>query len=629
MDKGPSPSLIAHLRAELARVPPFSQMSTDAIEFFITRGEQRYFAPEETLLSPQSGQVRELFYLRQGAVAANRTSDRTAELGAFEYEPGDLFPVSAVAGQRAVSSTYRAVTDAFALAVPIEAVNELANRSKPFADFLHGRIPSLLKLSRLEQQWTQSSAALSEQSFETPLGQLTHRTPVTCRPDTPLREALGLMHAQHIGSILVTDPAGRPEGILTRHDVLGLIVLPGTDLDRPIREVMISPVRCLTHANTVQDAALMMAQHGIQHIPVTRDDVVISLVSERDLFALQRQSIKDISSTIRRSHDVAALTVAAQHIRRFAGTLLGQGIQARQLTSLISHLNDLLTERLLQIEAKRLDVDLSTLCWLALGSEGRSEQTIATDQDNALMLPDDASQELRSQTIKLARSVNQALDTCGYPLCKGNIMAGSPGGAMTLSEWRARFSGWISHGAPEDLLSASIYFDFRCLTGNAALAETLRAEVVAAAQRTPRFLKQLALNSLQSRAALNWLGGLDADREGMIDLKMRGAAIFVDAARLYSLANGLTVTSTRERLVSAGRAMGLAESEYESWVGGFEFIQGLRLRTQLQRSQAQHPGGHPNQIALSSLSDIDRRILKESLRVARALQQRLQLDYLR
>ena len=629
MDKEPSPSLIAHLRTELSRVPPFSQMSTEAIEFFIARSEQRYFAPEETLLSPQSGPVRELFFLRQGAVAASRNSDSLADLGAFEYESGDLFPVSAVAGQRAVRSTYRAVTDAFALAVPIEAINELASRSKQFADFLHGRIPSLLTLSRREQQWTLSSAALSEQSFETPLGQLMHRAPVTCRPDTPLREALRLMHAQHIGSILVTDLAGRPEGLLTRYDVLGRIVLPGTHLDRPIQDVMISPVRCLTHAHTVQDAALMMAQHGIRHIPVTCDEVVISIVSERDLFALQRQSIKGISSAIRRSHDVAALTVAAQQIRRFAGTLLGQGIQARQLTSLISHLNDLLTERLLQIEAQRLDVDLSTVCWLALGSEGRSEQTIATDQDNALILPDDASEALRTQAIQFARSVNQALDTCGYPLCKGNVMAGSPGGAMTLSEWRERFSGWISHGAPEDLLSASIYFDFRCLTGNAAMAETLKREVVAAAQRTPRFLKQLALNSLQLRVALNWLGGLDVDRDGMIDLKMRGAAIFVDAARLYCLANGLTATSTRERLVSAGRAMGLAESEYESWVGGFEFIQGLRLRIQLQRPQAQQPGGHPNQITLSSLSDIDRRILKESFRVARALQQRLQLDYAR
>jgi CBS domain-containing protein len=314
----------------------------------------------------------------------------------------------------------------------------------------------------------------------------------------------------------------------------------------------------------------------------------------------------------------------AQDIRRFARSLLGQGVQARQLTALISHLNDVLTQRLLEILAAQHGIELQRLCWLALGSEGRSEQTVATDQDNALILPDDTTQAQREAALAFGRSVNLALDACGYPLCKGAIMAGEPACCLTLREWRERFAHWIEHGAPQDLLNASIYFDFRALAGDAAMADALRAEVVESARRMPRFLKQMAMNALTHAAPLNWLGSIDVDDTGAVDLKLQGTAIFVDASRLYALAHGVTATGTRERLEAVGARLGLAPHEYQAWTGGFEFLQMLRLRVQLEDSM---DAAHPNRIAVASLNDIDRRILKESFRIARALQQRLQLDY--
>jgi CBS domain-containing protein len=120
------------------------------------------------------------------------------------------------------------------------------------------------------------------------------------------------------------------------------------------------------------------------------------------------------------------------------------------------------------------------------------------------------------------------------------------------------------------------------------------------------------------------MGAIDVDDRGMLDLKLRGTAIFVDAARLYSLAHGSAVTSTRARFETAGARMGLAPTECQAWSGAFEFLQMLRLRVQLEGGGTQ---AEPNSIAVASLNDIDRRILKESLRVARSLQQRLQLDY--
>ena len=284
----------------------------------------------------------------------------------------------------------------------------------------------------------------------------------------------------------------------------------------------------------------------------------------------------------------------------------------------------MLTQHLVEIKAAEHGVSLAEVCWLALGSEGRGEQTVATDQDNALILHNRATAEQRRAAMVFGYDVNLALQECGYPLCPGGIMAGEPSCCLTLLEWSERFSDWIEHGAPEDLLNASIYFDLRQLAGDAMLAEALRSEVRESARLTPRFLKQMALNALARNVPLNWFGGIDSDERGTVDLKLQGTAIFVDVARLYSLAHGVPATSTRERLETVGQRMGLPGAEYEAWVGGFEFLQMLRLRVQLERPGATET---PNRVRVADLNDIDRRILKESFRLARQLQQRLQLDY--
>ncbi|MBK8073200.1 MAG: CBS domain-containing protein [Ramlibacter sp.] len=622
----PSTSLIGNFRQELQRHMPFAQMSAADVDFFVERAQQQYYAPGETLVEPSSGVVQHLVFIRQGAVVGTKG---LAELsgGAFQYEVGDLFPVSAAVARRAVTATYRASADTFVLMLPVAQMQALASRSAAFADFLNRRILGFLELSRRALQVAYSSQALAEQSMEAPLGDVARRAPVTCRPDTPLSEALAVMHARRIGSMLVTDAPGAPLGILTRYDVLGRVALAGVALDTPISRVMVQPVHCLTHEHTAQDAALLMSRHGIRHVPVTRDGLAVGIVSERDLFALQRLSLKQVSTSIRGAADVDTLVLVAQDIRRFARNLLSQGVQARQMTALISHLNDVLAERLLELKAQQHGMDLGQVCWLALGSEGRSEQTISTDQDNALILPDDTTPAQRAAWLAFARDVNLALDACGYPLCKGGIMAGEPACCLTLLEWRERFSGWIEQGAPQDLLNASIYFDFRRLAGDEALARALRNEVTDAARRMPRFLKQLAVNALTHGAPLSWTGGLDTttvDGRDTLDLKLQGTAIFVDAARLYALAHGVAATGTRERLESAGPLMGVPANESGAWVGAFEFMQVLRLHAQLEGTTI---GDNPNRVDVKSLNDIDRRILKESFRVARQLQQRMQLDY--
>lgn len=635
MSMSPSPSLVANLHKELVHWPPFAQMAPVHVDRFVQAATQVYHEPGETLLSPTDGPVKHLWLIRRGSVSGRHGMADTN--GGFQYGPGDMFPIGAATGERAVTSTYTAVGDVFCLQLPVAVMHALAGDSAPFADFVNHWVQHFLALSRQALQAAYVSQTLAEQSLESPLRDLVRRAPVGVPDWTPLGEALKVMHDKRIGSVLIlAEHTGAALGILTRHDILGRVTLAERPLSTPIHEVMSAPVVSVGIDQTAQDAALAMSRHGIRHVPVTdASGRAVGILSERDLFALQRLSLKQVSTAIRAAPDLAALLAVAQDIRRFAGNLLGQGVGARQLTGLISHLNDALTERLVTLVAHSRSVDLSCACWLAFGSEGRGEQTIATDQDNGIVFTSDHPDVDRRAWLAFAREVNESLAACGYPLCKGNIMASNPECCLTPGEWQARFMDWIDHGAPEDLLKASIYFDFRALAGACALPQAMRELVTHHTARTPRFLKQMAENALRNGPALNWRGGIDAEsRDGhdVVDLKLHGTAIFVDAARLYALAHGMAAINTRERFEAVMRVRGVPAREVDGWIGGFEYLQLLRLRGQLARDRlpAVEPGdAYPNLVDVATLNDIDHRVLRESLRIARRLQQRIEMDYLR
>jgi CBS domain-containing protein len=621
-----SHSLVQNLRQQLMQGLPFSKMAQKDVDFFLTASSEAYFAPKEVILSPADGAPQFLYLIRQGRVSGRRDIPGIEET-AFLLDAGSLFSIGSAFANRPVSTTYSAVDDCFCLLFPVEAMRQLASQSIPFSEFLNNRIWGLLQESRIALRNAFASQALAEQSLESRVGDLALKKPLTIGPNKSLREALTLIDEKKVGSILIVEDQHTILGILTRYDVLSRVTLSDLDLSTPISAVMTPDVKTLTVDDTAEMAGLLMSRFHIRHLPVLDRGELVGIISERDLFSLQRLSLSNISSAIRGTDDLAQLQKCADDIRTFARNLLGQGVQARQLTTLISHLNDVLTVRLIEIYAAKHQLNMTQFAWIALGSEGRSEQTIATDQDNALVFSDSAPESQREVYLRFAGEVNQALNECGYPLCKGNIMASNPELCLTQHEWLIRFSRWIEQGNPQDLLNASIFFDFRVLAGNPDLLIPLKDYVRTKAAATPRFIKLMAENSLNIRVPLNWFGAIEPkeiDGQKTIDLKMQGTAIIVDVARIYSLAFGIEAINTRERLAAIGRALNVPESESASWITAFEFLQTLRLAAQIGEAKI---GGNPNVIDIEKLNIVDRSILKEALSKVRSLQQHLQLDY--
>ena len=623
-----SPSLVQNLRQQVMQRLPFSEMAIADVDFFLTSCSEVYFAPDEIILTPADGSPAYLYLIRQGRVSGRRVNPGLVET-VFEMEPGDLFSLSASLAARPVAATYTSITDCFCLRLPTAALQSLSSRSQTFRDFANNRVWMLLEQSRQAMRNSLASKALHEQSLESRLGDLIRRVPVVTQPNTSLREALTLVHEKQVGSVLITENGHEILGILTRDDVLSRVTLAGLSLDTPISAVMSKNVKTLTVDDTAEEAAVMMSRFRIRHVPILEQGRIVGCISQRDLFSLQRLSFDTISSAVRMAEDVSALQECAINIRKFARSLLGQGVKARQLTFLISHLNDVLTSRLVILLAHQYGLDTDDFAWIALGSEGRSEQTIATDQDNALIYVERGDAALKDRYLSFAREVNEALDACGYPLCKGNIMASNPMLCLTQQEWRNRFAHWVEHGHPEDVLNAGIFFDFRSLVGNDQLLKVLRTEVTEMTATTPRFLKLMAEAALRNTVPLNWLGSLDTkkiDNKQVIDLKMQGTAIVVEVARIYALAHRIEALNTQERLAAIGRLTGVPKKECSGWIAAFQYLQTLRLSIQLDGGMM---GDNPNALDVDTLNAVDRTILKGSMARIRSLQQRLELDYVR
>lgn len=613
---------IAHLR----HFPPFDRMEGEHLKFLVERLKLGYYAQGEVIVSPKQGAAMRYFIVKQGAVFSEQGFSRDGkEDTGWEMSEGESFPLSALLSNSASGSIYSAKEDTFCYELAARDFAELLSLSPQFHDYCTRRMAHLLEQSKQAIQAQYANSSSGRQSMDSPLEGIVRRTPVTCAPHTPVRTVLAMMHDAGIGSMVATED-GAPVGIFTLHDVLNRVVLAGADLDLPIIGIMSTNLISLPPSAPAHEAALLMAKHGSRHILVTDNGQLVGVVSEKDLFTLQRIGLRQVSTAIRNATSLDTLKQAAGDIRQLAHNMLAQGVAAEQLTLFISTLNDLLTERIIELECNAACIGDSTLkqaglCWLALGSEGRLEQTLNTDQDNGIVftVPDGMTAEaVRALLVPLAGRINAALNACGFPLCKGNVMAGNPEWCLSLDEWKDKFADWIFRGDMPVLLNASIFFDFRPIFGERELAHELRDWLNAKIKDNRLFLRNMTQNALSNRPPLGLVRDFVMGEGHTLDLKFNGITPFVDAARIFGLAAGVNETATIRRLRAAGEIWHMEAGEVEGWVEAFLYIQLLRLR--LQHGQAERSEPMSNKVDPDTLNNLDRRILKEAYRQGRDIQ---------
>ncbi len=610
--------------------PPFDRFEPEAVAFLDAHLALRRFPQGAVLVSPDFGEATQLFIVGAGQVQGRVAQPAPGEPAeALRLSVGECFPVGALSGRRASANIYEAATEVEAYLLPAPRFHELLALSPAFARFCSGYLARLVSESRRQAQAHVAEQASPQQSLHTALRELVQRAPVFVGAQASIQEAVETMGAQKTGSVIVVNSDQVPVGLITQSDVVRRVVLGRVPLERPVAEVMTADPVTVPERATAADAMFVMASRSLRHLLlVDGAGRLTGVVSEHDLFALQRHGLARLRRAIDAAPDVPALARALGEVRASAFTMLEQGVGGEPVTQYLSAMNDAATRRALTLRQQAHRLDDVAWAWLAFGSEGREEQTLATDQDNGLIfLAAEKDREgVRARLLAFAHDVNADLEQLGFPRCAGGIMAGNPEWCLTLDEWKAKFTAWVAWAHPAALLNATIFFDFRALYGRGDLADRLHEHLPTVCRGNDAFLRLMAAQALSVAPPLGLLRDFvtepDAQGRSCLDLKKHGARLFVDAARVLALAQGESAASTVQRLRRTARLPGGVGEPVEAMVDAFNFLQLLRLR-----HQHEAPGPTPNLVPLSGLNALDRRILKEAFRQAKALQQRLQLTY--
>jgi CBS domain-containing protein len=451
---------------------------------------------------------------------------------------------------------------------------------------------------------------------------LVRRTPLFVEPGATVTQAAQAMQEARVGSVLI---ATDPPGIVTDRDLRGRVLAAGLGPETSVVQVMTRPVQTIDADAPTFAALRLMLEENIHHLPVTEEGKIIGVVSATDLLLHQGKNPIYLRGAIDRWDGLANNVNYAEEIGSLVQTLFNGGVAAVQIGQIVSSLNDALVKRLVTVAIAKLGPAPTPYCWIVFGSEGRLEQMLLTDQDNALIYAEE-SDAARTYFAALAKQVVNGLIQAGFPLCAGGFMATN--WCKPLAAWHQLFSQWISVPKPSALLDAAIFFDFRPVAGTLSLKAL--DEIIASAKSQKLFLSHMARGAMDFYPPLGFFHRLRSEN-GKVDLKKGGIAPIVGLARVAALAAGSGERSTLERLNAAKDSGALLSREDATALGEiFPFLFQLRLQAQLQALGAEQAIDHS--VSLTDLSPRVRRHLKEAFvaikRIQDAIRVAWQLDRL-
>ena len=591
---------VAYLRA----TPPFDALPEEVFTSAARSLEIAFFPAGSRLVRKGGEPLRHLYVIRKGAVRLERDG-QTLQL----LEEGETFGYTSLISHEA-SMDVVVEDDLLAYRLP-QAQFELLLAQARFAGHFAGELAERLK-SSLEQ----SQVATFRADLSVEVQQLVRRPPVRVPEATTVGEAARVMREQHISSVLVDS---EPVGIVTDRDFRNRVLAEGLGPDTPVTRVFTRGLKTVAAEAPIYEAWTMLIDSGVHHLPVVKGKEIVGVVTANDLLKATAQGPVAVLRRVEKLAGRDQLPGYGARVTEMTSALLAGGLDATVIAGFVARLNDALVHRILRWAEEQLGAPPCRYAWIVSGSEGRMEQTLLTDQDNALIY-EDAGKGSEAWFRALAERANDDLEAAGFPRCPGGYMAREWHGP--IGEWTERFRGWVADHGPQTLMRAAIFVDYRKVSGTLDLAPFEAA--IQRAGKDRLFLASLAKAALDARPPASLLLRLKGE-SSEVNLKAHGITPIVHLARCYGLEVGTDRRNTLERLDAAVRA-GLMGPDARELVGGaFRFLLGLRLRLQLRAVADGRPVS--NLVPLAELSALERSRLKDSFRAIKDWQEKASYHY--
>ena len=455
-----------------------------------------------------------------------------------------------------------------------------------------------------------SLIADSAYNLNLPVKHLIKRAPIFIDPDASVTAAAATMQQAGIGSVLIS---GDSPGIITDRDLRGRVLAAGLGPEARVSQVMSRPVKTIDANAPIFAALQIMLENNIHHLAVVDAATIIGVVSGTDLLRHEINNPLYLRRTLDQLQEPSALGNYASEIAALVEKLFNGGVSAYEIGRIVSSLNDALVRRLVYLGEGNFGAPPAPFAWIVFGSEGRLEQALLTDQDNALVYENESA-AARTYFAALASYLVEALIQVGFPRCAGGYMATR--WCKPLSEWQALFARSIRAPEPQALLDSAIFFDFRVVAGDLSLRPL--EETLTGARNEKLFLSYMIRSALEFRPPLGFFNRIRADN-GKVDLKKGGIGPIVALARAASLCAGSHERSTLARLQAAGTSGSPLNDETARTLGDiYSLLLHLRLRRQLTAYRHKQPLDH--EISLAELSTLERRHLQEAFVMIKLIQ---------
>lgn len=620
----------------LKSVMPFSGLPEAELEALADRLAVAEYPANTTLFVQMQSRVDNLYILVDGALQLFFQEDGERTLQGF-LEEGDTFGgISMLLNDGVAIRTVRVTETSRLLLLPRPAFLELCRRYPDVSDFFASSFGK--QMLDKSYQAIVSKLVTTRNEVEPPLFNQAVRSIcrtelVACDRQTTLREAARRMTEYRQSAILVRDGEGRHVGIVTDRDFRQKVVAEGLDGDTPVAAVMSSPLIAIDADAPIFEAILTMVEKDIKHLAVVDGETVVGITSNNRLLIAQGQSPVTVMREIREADRPEALFGKQREVAPLVRDLMERGARADHLNRMISTIADTFLGRLIDFAFEKHGPPPARFAFLIMGSEGRKEQTLKTDQDNAIVyedVPKEEAEAVRDYFLAFGKTVCTWLDKVGYAFCNGKVMAMNPKWNQPLSVWKGYFRKWVHTPEPMAVMHSTIFFDFETGFGDAGLTRELRSSLgELLGERSGVFFYHLANDAMRIKPPLGFFRNFVVESKGehanTLDIKKAMTPI-VDFARSYALENGVEATNTLERLHQLRLTSVLKEGEYEELVQGYRYLMQMRIARQLEAiiEEKTAPDNHINP---RRLTQIEQKMLKEVFAMVGEYQKKLSLHF--
>jgi len=620
----------------LSRLVPFSFLSEENIDK-ISKEISIAKYPRDTVLFVQGqSKVEHLHIIQKGAAERYFEENEQKTLRGLLGE-GDMYGgISILLNNGIAIRTLRVTEDSWLYILPKETFLNICNQHEAFSEFFTDAFGKRM-LDRSYAEIISSNFRPRGdvgQFFNLPVENIYNQELVYCDQDLPIRAAAAVMSEHNSSSIFIREPGADFVGVVTDNDLRKKVIATGLDILKPVSEIMSSPLCTIPSNALVFEALMEMMKKNIKHLAVRdTNNEVVGVITNRAFLKAQGQSPFFIVREISRAQFINQIVQIRQQIPRLIETLINTGAKAKNITRFLTTVSDAILQKIIGFALEEMGPAPAKFVFMVLGSEGRKEQTLKTDQDNAIMFEDvkaKSRKEVTTYFLKFGEKVCNWLDQAGYALCKGDVMAKNPRWCQPLGTWKKYFSEWIHKAEPEALLQASIFFDFRGAYGETALIDELRRHLFGALKGWPGFFRHLSENALYFTPPIGFFRNFLVESKGQhrdtFNIKAAMQPV-VDYARIYALQHRIEETNTFERLHQLLTQKKISLQEHNELDTAYSYLMQQRFVTQVKSVVAEN-SEPDNYVNPKHLSRIEQTTLKEIFKRIEKFQAKLSFDFI-